>query len=123
MASNLRPLVKLAGLILATCLAFGFGLVVGSTTGTRGSPPSQILRGSPPVELQQDAVTADFGIFWEAWRALQDNYYEGPLDPQTLKEGAIKGIAEATGDRFTFYQDAESARRSRTRLAGSFVGV
>ena len=123
MARNLRPLVQLAGLILATCLAFGLGLVIGSTTATRGSPPWQILRGTPPVELQQDARTADFGIFWEAWRALQDNYYKGPLDPQTLKEGAIKGIAEATGDHFTFFQDAESARRSRTRLAGSFVGV
>ena len=123
MAHNLRPLVQLAGLILATCLAFGLGLVIGSTTATRGYPPSQILRGTPPVELQQDAQTADFGIFWEAWRALQDNYYKGPLDPQTLKEGAIKGMAEATGDRFTFVQDAESARRSRTRLAGSFVGV
>ena len=32
-------------------------------------------------------------------------------------------MAEATGDRFTFFHDAESARRSRTRLAGSFVGV
>ena len=109
MAHNLRPLVQLAGLILATCLAFGLGLVIGSTTATRGYPPSQILRGTPPVELQQEAQTADFGIFWEAWRALQDNYYKGPIDPQTLKEGAIKGMAEATGDRFTFFQDAESA--------------
>ena len=123
MPRNLRIFVQLAGSIIGISLVFGLGLIIGATTATRGSPPPHILRGNPPVELEKDTQATDFGVFWEAWRALQENYYKGPLDPQTLKEGAIKGIAEATGDRFTFFQDAESARRSRTRLAGSFVGI
>jgi carboxyl-terminal processing protease len=123
MSRNLRALVRLAGSIIAISLAFGLGLVIGATTATSGSPPLQILRGNPPVEILQDAQATDFGVFWEAWRTLQENYYKGPLDPQTLKEGAIKGIAEATGDRFTIFQDTESARRSQTRLSGSFVGI
>ena len=62
-------------------------------------------------------------MFWEAWNILQDNFHEGPLDPLSLREGAISGLALATGDANTIYQNAHDAKLAREHLSGSFEGV
>ena len=113
----------LAGSVIALCLVFSIGFVAGATALGPGTPPPQVVAGDPPPELKDDVDDVDFGLFWEAWRVLQDNFYDGPLAAETLREGAIRGLAEATEDPYTLYQDPEQARRSSARLSGSFVGV
>ena len=113
----------LGGSVIALCFMFSIGFVAGATALGPGIPPPQVVAGEPPPEIKDEAEEIDFGLFWEAWRAIQDNYYDGPLAAEDLREGAIRGLAGATGDPYTIYQDPEQARRSSAHLSGSYVGV
>ncbi len=119
----MRTLLLLAGSVVALCFVFAVGFVSGATALGPGIPPPQIVAGDPPPELTNETGEVDFGLFWEAWRVLQDNFYDGPLAPEDLREGAIRGLASATEDPYTLFQDPEQARRSSSRLTGSFIGV
>ena len=113
----------LVGVALAATCMFIAGFVSGALIVSRNMLPASIISGEPPAEITTDTTTANFGVFWEAWRVIQSNFHEGPLDPKVLRDGAIGGLAGSTGDPYTIYQDADAARRARTRLAGNFDGV
>ena len=123
MQRPIRTALMLAGSVIALCLVFSIGFVAGATALGPGVPPPQVVAGEPPPEIKDETDGVDFGLFWEAWRVLQDNFYDGPLAPETLREGAIRGLAQATDDPYTLYQDPEQAHRSSRHLAGSYVGV
>lgn len=119
----IRTALMLAGSVIALCLVFSIGFVAGATALGPGVPPPQVVAGDPPPEIKDESESVDFGLFWEAWNVIQDNYYDGPLAAATLREGAIRGLAAATDDPYTLYQDPEQARRSSAHLSGSYVGV
>ena len=123
MQRSLRTALMLAGSVIALCFVFSIGFVAGATALGPGVPPPLVLAGEPPPEVKDEDEEVDFSLFWEAWRVLQDNYYDGPLTAESLREGAIRGLAGATDDPYTRYHDPEQARRSAISLSGSFVGV
>ncbi len=123
MHRNARVLVLLLGSLLTLWVVFAVGFVAGATALGRGLPPLSVVAGEPPPDRTVEAADADFGVFWEAWNVIQDNIVDGPLDPQTLRDGAIRGLAEATNDPFTLYQDPEEARRASRLRDGQFDGV
>ena len=123
MQRPIRTALMLAGSVIALCLVFSIGFVAGATALGPGVPPPQVVAGEPPPEIKAEAENVDFGLFWEAWQVLQDNYYDGPLASETLREGAIRGLAEATNDPYTLYEDQNQARSSSRHLSGSYVGV
>ncbi len=147
MNRNRRMATLIAAAVVAVCAVFGAGFVTGIIAGDQDTRPLAQFAGAVPPELPADVdadqeprplafPTAgaqpetpaefediDFTLFWEAWAVIQDHYYGGPLDPDVLREGAIRGLAEATEDQHTVYQNSEEAERSRERIRGSFVGV
>ena len=123
MNRKLRLPIILVGTIVIVWAIFSAGFATGNVVAQRGLPPPGILAGALPATLSQDADDVDFGLFWEAWNILQDNFHEGPLDPLSLREGAISGLALATGDANTIYQNAHDAKLAREHLSGSFEGV
>lgn len=147
MNRNLRTVTLLVAAVVAVCTVFVAGFLTGTMAGDQGPGPQVQLAGAvppePPADVDADQEprplafpTADalpetpaefddidFTLFWEAWSVIQDHYYDGPLDPEVLREGAIRGLAEATEDQHTVYQNFEEAERSRERIRGSFVGV
>ena len=123
MQQPIRTVLMLAGSVIALCFVFSVGFVAGATALGPGIPPPQVVAGDPPPEIKDETEEVDFGLFWEAWNVIQDNFYDGPLAAETLREGAIRGLAEATDDPYTLYQDPEQARRSSAHLSGAYVGV
>lgn len=123
MQRPIRTALMMAGSVISLCLVFSIGFVAGATALGPGIPPPQILAGDPPPEIKNETEEIDFGLFWEAWNVIQDNYYDGPLAAETLREGAIRGLAAATQDPYTLYQNPEQAQRSSAHLSGSYVGV
>ena len=123
MQRSIRTALMLAGSVVALCFVFSVGFVAGATALGPGIPPPQVVAGDPPPEVKDGDEEVDFSLFWEAWNVIQDNYFDGPLAAETLREGAIRGLAQATQDPYTLYQDPEQARRSSAHLSGSFVGV
>jgi len=147
MNRNLRTAMLLAAAVVALCAVFSAGFITGTIAGDPGSQPRDQFAGAIAPELPADVDAdqgprplafptsealpetppefddVDFALFWEAWTVIQDHFYGGPLDPEVLREGAIRGLAEATEDQHTVYQNSEEAERSRERIRGSFVGV
>ncbi len=123
MNRRFRIPIILVGTIVIAWAIFSAGFATGNVAAQRGLPPPGILAGALPDTLSQDADDVDFALFWEAWNILQDNFHMGPLDPLTLREGAIIGLARATGDTNTLYQNARDAKLAREHLSGSFEGV
>lgn len=143
MNRKLRMTTLIAVAVVGACAVFGAGFVTGTIAGDQGMRPQTQLAGAVPPDLPADQgfrplalpvgdappetpadfEDVDFDLFWEAWTVIQDHYYGGPLDPKVLREGAIRGLAEATEDQHTVYQNFEEAERSRERIRGSFVGV
>ncbi len=137
----------LAAAVVALCVVFSAGFITGIIAGDQGSQPRDKFAGAVAPEQPADVDAdqdprplafptadarpetppefddVDFALFWEAWTVIQDHFYGGPLDPEVLREGAIRGLAEATEDQHTIYQNSEEAERSRERIRGSFVGV
>ena len=104
-------------------ILFSAGFVAGNTTADHGFRPLAQLMGHRPPEPPVGFEDVDFTVFWEAWTAVQDNLYNGPIEADILREGAVRGVAQATQDRHTIYQNTAEALRSRERLLGRFDGV
>ena len=123
MSRKLRMATLITVAVVAIWAVFSAGFVTGTVAGDQGFQPLAQLAGDAPPEPPADFDDVDFAVFWEAWTVIQKHFYGGPLDPEALREGAIRGMAEATEDRHTVYQNFEEAERSRERIRGSFVGV
>ena len=147
MNRDARTATLIAVAVVALCAVFGAGFITGTVAGDHGVGRQAQFAGAVPPERPADLEgdqelrplafpTAaaipetpaefediDFTLFWEAWTVIQDHFYGGPIDSEILREGAIRGLAEATEDAHTVYQNTEEAERSRERIRGSFVGV
>ncbi|MDP7620242.1 MAG: S41 family peptidase, partial [Dehalococcoidia bacterium] len=84
---------------------------------------ADVFAGITPQPEVGEEVESKLEVFWEAWDRVQKNYYEGPLDPRELVEGATRGMVRSTGDDYTDWVDAESAQIDRQRLEGEFEGI
>jgi carboxyl-terminal processing protease len=70
------------------------------------------------------AQQTDFDIVEQAWEIILQEYVENDqVDTEALAQGAVKGMAEALGDPYTAYLDAESYQLSMGDLSGSFEGI
>ncbi len=68
--------------------------------------------------------TVDVKRMWEVWQALELNYYDkSKLDEAKMVEGGASGIADAIGDRYTYYLPKELNKTVSENLQGEFGGV
>jgi carboxyl-terminal processing protease len=66
---------------------------------------------------------AAFVPFWDAYRAITEQYAGGSVDRKTVVEGAIRGMIESLGDPFSSYLSSEDYRKSLQGIAGQFEGI
>jgi carboxyl-terminal processing protease len=65
----------------------------------------------------------DFKAFWDTYHAVRDQYALGPVDTNTLVEGAIKGMVESVGDPYSSYLTPEDYKASLQDISGQFEGI
>ena len=113
-----------AALALAAILVFGTGSLVGrlsapeSGAGPAASPTSS---GAPAASV--GAPT--WSLLDQAYDLLRANYVDpSGLDPTTLQQGAIRGLADAVNDPgHTGYLTPDEVKARDESLSGTFVGV
>ena len=66
---------------------------------------------------------ADFNIFWDAWKVVEDKYNLEPLDYQEMVYGAIEGMVYSLGDPYTVFLDPEESEIFDEDMKGSFSGI
>lgn len=79
--------------------------------------PIKIVNQNPAEQ------TVDFGLFWQAWNLLSKDYYQKPLDAQSMLYGAISGLYAATGDPYTTFLDPTQNKTMNSTLDGQYEGV
>ncbi len=118
----------LFGLVFLILIVFAAGVAVGfvlrepvalftvEPPATPVTAPAQTLT---PADLQEK-----FEIFWQVWDLLETYFYDpSKLDPQKMVYGAVKGMVESAGDRYTFFSTPAQAGVERTHLEGEYEGI
>ncbi len=78
-----------------------------------------------PVIANKELVkprSVDFGIFWEAWNKVMDNYV-GNADPQKMVYGAVKGMVEGLGDPYSAFMEPGTTKTFLEDLSGEISGI
>lgn len=77
-----------------------------------------------------DAQTAEllnnpkFRILLDVWKRINtDYYYKDKLDKDKMLYGAIKGLIENAGDKYTEFEDPLEANQLASFLSGEFEGI
>jgi len=69
-------------------------------------------------------VSADFGVFWQAWSKIKENYLRNSeLEEKEMMYGAIQGLAENIGDPYTTFFSPLDAQKFEEDINGEFGGI
>mgnify|MGYP000310910540 CR=1 FL=1 len=67
--------------------------------------------------------SADFEVFWEAWRILEANFYGDLPEPKQMVYGAIRGVLALLNDPHTVHVEPQPRQLEKDNLKGSFGGI
>jgi carboxyl-terminal processing protease len=111
----------IAGLF-ACAVLLGTGGLIGYRLGLYRSEavPSYIRNSTDPQVGSAQSV--NFGVFWQAWNAIDGNFY-GNADPSKRLDGAISGMVASLGDPFTEYLPPSENTLFNSQLQGDFGGI
>lgn len=116
---------KLATAVLIILIIFGAGsglFYIGYKKGIK-TPKVIVVEGASNITLGKDK-SADFSLFWEAWKVLKDKYVEsGNISNQNLVNSAISGLFSATDDPYTIFLPPQEARSFTEEISGQFGGI
>lgn len=104
--------------VLIVFFIFVAGFYVGETTS-----PS-LYKISGVRNTNQTADGADFNIFWDAWRQVEEKYVgRGDLDKQKMVYGAVSGMVKSLNDPHTSFFTPEQSKMLEDDISGSFSGI
>ncbi|MBX6771205.1 MAG: S41 family peptidase [Chloroflexi bacterium] len=107
--------IRMVGVVLVLAIGFGGGI---------GFDRYVLLRGVPPPG-EPASARGTFGIFWEAWRLVEEHYVDpAAVSPRKLTYGAIEGMLGALQDNgHTRFLAPSEVRAERDHLAGRLEGI
>ncbi len=120
MQSTLSFDSKKLSLLLAFLLVFSGGY----WTGRSGFVAQRSSTGPIPLVHQEEGKPkeVDFGLFWDAWKVVDEKYAKEP-DDQARLYGAISGMVSSLGDPFSLYMKPSEASQFNQELNGNFEGI
>jgi carboxyl-terminal processing protease len=66
---------------------------------------------------------AEFGVFWEAWHLVENNFFGDLPEMQQVTWGAIRGALTTLDDPHTTFLEPEPRQREKEDLSGRFGGI
>lgn len=114
---KLRSVTKLATTLVLVGLIFTAGYAFGNGTLLPNSlrNSNQSAQNNLPDNLNYSSVE-------QVYDSLRANY-DGELNADDLLDGLKEGLAQATGDPYTEYLNAEESADFDEQLTGSFTGI
>lgn len=92
-------------------LAFAAGFGSNYYWSTRQAPV--VVAGVPPK----------FGLMWESWNLIQNEYYGEIPDKPALVHGMIRGLLQSLQDPYTILVEPQPAQLEANNLQGSYGGI
>lgn len=104
-------------ILLATVFSTGFFI------GKNSQPSVEKVLGLTGKEPLQ-TTTADFSLFWDAWRAIETKYVDREnLDRQNMVYGAIGGLLKSLDDPYSIFMEPTESKKFIDDMSGSFDGI
>ena len=112
--------VVLITLAVLASISFPLGFYAGTKTEA-----AQIKIFSNLFNTTSDEVSnTDFNLFWESWKLLRESYLKSDeVSDEKMVYGAIRGLAEGMGDRYTTFFNPEEAKEFNESINGEFGGI
>lgn len=111
-----------AGIVVISVAIIGGVFYGGFKIGTL-KPSIIFVKGVNNME-PENALAADFSVFWQAWDMLKSQYIKGvDLKEQDMLYGAIKGLVDSTNDPHTIFLKPDDSKKFEEDVGGSFGGV
>ncbi|MEA2609457.1 MAG: carboxyl-terminal processing protease [Chloroflexota bacterium] len=95
-------------------------VLAGSALFLSGYTMGRQAAAEPGTPVSEDAA---FQPFWDAYHTITERYAGGPVDRNTLIQGAIRGMIGALGDPYSSYLTSEEYRQSLQGISGQFEGI
>ncbi len=108
--------------ILAFLLVFGLGYLTGRSDFHVANPGTSSNGSSVINQENGKPQTVNFGLFWDAWKAVNENYVKQP-DDQERVYGAISGMVSGLGDPFSVFMKPAENQRFNEDINGNFEGI
>lgn len=122
-----KSVVKLWLIAMLTAIvvlgAFSVGYLMRVAQGTVMAATVRAERPALPNIAGDQEQPAEFGVFWEAWRFIEQRYYGDTPATQQRVYGAIRGMVNSFGDPNTAFIDPTRAQIFRDDTNGSFEGI
>ena len=120
----MNPLKKLIFPFLIILISFSVGF--GANDFVKSLDSKKNITGLVNLNIGSEneiEKKADFDIFWDAWKVVEDKYNLEPLDYQEMVYGAIEGMVYSLGDPYTVFLDPEESEIFDEDMKGSFSGI
>lgn len=129
----MRDFMRLTALFLIAVAAMGVSYGAGFATAlhVRAETSNPSAAGAPVAGQTGDGASGtgttgeapNFGVFWEAWRQIEDEFYGELPGPEERVYGAIRGSLRSLDDPYTIFTDPTDTEVNRPDLAGEFEGI
>ena len=110
MTNRKRDVLTIALVVGLTVISFAAGFLV-----------NELVLGSSMLTGEPD--DAEFGVFWEAWGWVEQNYIGEIPGNQEMTHGAVRGAIEILGDPYTIFVEPVARSQERDRFRGNFGGI
>ncbi len=116
MAGFLKAVVLIILSLFVAILAFaaGFGANVYYSRNTAPVTVNTASSAQPPEK---------FGLMWEAWRILKDEFYYDIPAQTAMVHGMIRGSLASLGDPYSVLVEPAPAQQEATNLQGNYGGI
>jgi carboxyl-terminal processing protease len=110
MTNRKRDFLTIALVVGLTLISFAAGFLVNELVQL-------------PVTFGRESENAEFGVFWEAWSWVEENYIGEIPANQQMTHGAVRGAIEVLGDPYTIFVEPVARSQERDRFRGNFGGI
>jgi carboxyl-terminal processing protease len=117
----LKQTIRFAGGATVLVVIFTLGVMVGN----RQIPAIDLVERVTNKEVDA-APDADFGVFWEVWRTLDERFVSvsgTSTPPQERVWGAVSGMVNALNDPYTVFLPPDDSELFEEEITGNFGGV
>jgi carboxyl-terminal processing protease len=74
-------------------------------------------------DTPSDQAAEAFGLYWEVWNRVEEQFYGGIPQEANTTYGAIRGSLATLEDPYTVFLEPEPAAKEKAQLEGQFGGI